>query len=241
MIKIKNLMISTIVILFFISLIGIASADVNNGSSTMSAYRTLPSDCIEPNTDFTITVNASNYGTICEVVETLCDGWTYTGSSLEDSQVMVLDNTVTFYLFGETNFTYIVQAPSDEDKCCTISGIIGNQNKSVEVDEESDNVVCTCPDQSSGSNSSYSGPSSTSTAEPTEESTVQPTEESTVQPTDVSTESSTEASPGGFGDNTIKEAPDEGSEEPDAIPGFTAMTMLIAAVIGIMFRSSTKK
>jgi|LGVE01.1.fsa_nt_gb hypothetical protein len=53
------------------------------------------------------------------------------------------------------------------------------------------------------------------------------------------TESSTEASPGVSGENTTNETTDE--EEPGAIPGFTAMTILIAAVIGIMLRSSTKK
>ena len=225
-------MISTIAILLFISLIGFVSAD-----DKMSAYRTLPSECIEPNTEFTITVNASNYGPNGEVVETLCDGWTCTGSSLNSAE-KTKGNKVTFYLSGETNFTYTVQAPSDEDKCCTINGILGNQTKIVDVNEKSGKPVCTC------SSSSNSRPSSTSTAQPTEESTVQPTvqptEESTVQPTDVLTESSTEASPGGFGDNTIKETTDNASEEP-TLPGFTTITMLIAAVIGIIFRLSTKK
>jgi hypothetical protein len=228
MIKIKNIMISTIVILLFISLIGIVSADGKNGSSAMSADRTIPSDCVEPNTEFTITVNASNYGTDGGVEETLCDGWTYKASSLKESDVKESGNTVTFYLFGEKNFTYTVQAPSDENECCTISGNLMNlkNNSIVEVDEKSGKPVCTC--------------SSSSNSKPTSTSTAQPTEESTQQPTDISTESSTEASAGGSGDSTIKETTDNTTEEP-TIPGFTTMAMLIAAVIGIMFRSFTKK
>jgi hypothetical protein len=240
MIKIKKRLKSTISILLFISLIGITSADVQNANSSVSAYRTLPSDCIEPNAEFTVTVSASNYGTFGEVAETLCDEWTYTGSSVQDSQVTVSGNTVKFYLFGETEFTYTVRAPSAEGACCTISGILRDQDlNSIDIDGESDNT-CTCPGQSSGtsSSSSHSKPSSTFTAQPTEESTVQPTNVTTETPT----RESTDASPGGSGDNTTEETSDEGSsEEQDATPGFTVVTMLIAAVIGIILRSSTKK
>jgi hypothetical protein len=233
MMKIKNLVKSTIAILLFISLIGITPADAQNESSTLSAYRTLPSDCIEPNAIFTITVSASDYGAIGEVEETLCDGWTYINSSLKDSQVAVSGNTVKFYLFGETNFNYTIRAPSDEDKSCNISGILRDQNNnSVDVEGENDNTICTCPEQSSeqDSSSSRSRSSSTSTAQPTEESTVQPTDDPT------------EASPVGSSENVTEEATDEGpSEEPDATPGFTVVTMLIVAVISIILRSSTKK
>ena len=86
-----------------------------------SATRDLPSDCVNPNSVFTVTIAASDFGTFGEVSETLCDGWTYTGTSLEPSQVVVDGNTVKFYLLGDTTFTYTVQAPSTQGECCTIS------------------------------------------------------------------------------------------------------------------------
>ncbi|KAF5430261.1 hypothetical protein C5S42_00565, partial [Candidatus Methanomarinus sp.] len=110
-----------------------------------SALRTLPSDCVEPNAEFAITVNASDYGTIGEVTETLCDEWTYTGSSLQDSQVSVSDNTVKFYLFGETSFTYTVQASSTAGECCTITGNLRDQYLN-SVDVEGDSQVSVCGD-----------------------------------------------------------------------------------------------
>ena len=116
---------------------------VCNGNS-MQAYRTFESNCVDSNAEFTVTVSASNYGTFGEVAETLCDGWTYTGSSLQDSQVDVSGNTVKFYLFGETSLTYTVQAPSTEGECCVISGILRDQDLD-SIDVEGDSQVCVCP------------------------------------------------------------------------------------------------
>jgi hypothetical protein len=108
-----------------------------------SALRTLPLDCVEPNAEFNITVSASDYGAIDEVTETLCDGWTYTGSSLQDSQVSVSDNTVKFYLFGEAGFNYTVRASSTAGECCTITGNLRDQYLN-SVDVEGDSQVSVC-------------------------------------------------------------------------------------------------
>jgi len=98
-------------------------------SAAASASRTLPSSCVNPDTEFTVTIAASDYGSIAEVSETLCNGWTYKGTSLNPSQVSEDGNTVKFYLFGESSFTYTVQAPSNEGECCTISGTFKDQSQ----------------------------------------------------------------------------------------------------------------
>ena len=115
-----------------------------NGGNDPYAVRDLPSQCVSPDSVFEVSVCVFNYGTIAEVTETLCDGWTYTGSSLQDSQVDVSGNTVKFYLFGETSLTYTVQAPSTEGECCVISGILRDQDLD-SIDVEGDSQVCVCP------------------------------------------------------------------------------------------------
>jgi len=110
--------------------------------SDFIAVRYLPSECVDPNTEFTVTISASNYGTMAEVSETLCDGWTYTGSSLDPVQVSEDGNTVKFYLLGEQTFTYTVQAPST-DECCTISGTLKDENLNT-VQTIGDTEVCAC-------------------------------------------------------------------------------------------------
>ena len=96
-----------------------------------SATRDLPDPCVDPNAEFTVAISVSGANTFSEVAETLCDGWTYTGSSLADSQVTVDGNTVKFYSLGsDASYTYTVQAPSTEGNCCTISGTLRDTSQS---------------------------------------------------------------------------------------------------------------
>jgi len=104
-----------------------------------TATRTVPSDCIDPGDDFTVTIDSAGVGV---VFETLCDGWTYKGSSLDSYQVSVSGNVVTFSLAGDTSFTYTVEAPDTPDECCTISGIYRDMDQ---IDHTiNDDTVCTC-------------------------------------------------------------------------------------------------
>ncbi len=108
-----------------------------NGAVT--ATRTVPSECINPDDEFTVTINCPGTGGL---VETLCDGWTYTGSSLPADQVDIAGNDVTFKLVGDTSFTYTVEAPDTPDTCCTISGFFRDMDS---VDHPlDDDTVCTC-------------------------------------------------------------------------------------------------
>jgi hypothetical protein len=105
-----------------------------------SATRTLP-DCADKNTEFTVTVDASNYGGFGQITETLCDGWTYVSSSLPAYQVDVNGNQVTFTLVGDTSFTYTIMAP--EDGCCEIDGVLTDADK-VTYDVGGDDEICIC-------------------------------------------------------------------------------------------------
>jgi uncharacterized protein YfcZ (UPF0381/DUF406 family) len=112
-----------------------------SGVTPPTLVRTVPADCIDPNTQFTVTVESPGTGA---VIETLCDDWTYVSSSLETYQVSVDGNTITFTIVNDTSFTYTVQAPDTEDVSCTIQGIFKDMDK-VEHDFIDDSV-CTCVD-----------------------------------------------------------------------------------------------
>jgi hypothetical protein len=107
-----------------------------------TATRDLPDDCVDGT--FNVQISASDYGMFGQVKETLCDGWTYTGSSLNPSQVSVSGNEITFTLIGSPQtFTYSVQAPSNPGECCTISGTIKDQFNNVEL-VTGEYQVCVC-------------------------------------------------------------------------------------------------
>lgn len=109
-----------------------------------SAIRDIQSQCVEPDNQVTVTITVSDYGAIGEVKETFCEGWTYIETSLKPSQVTVDDNTVKFYLFGESSFTYNIRVPNSPDECCTISGTIKDQHlNSFPVTGQSE--ICICP------------------------------------------------------------------------------------------------
>jgi hypothetical protein len=105
--------------------IAVTTSAQNNGAS---AVRTLPAS-VEPGAQFTVNMAVADYGSIGSVVETLPSGFTYVGSPLDASQVIVAGNTVTFNLMGESGFEYTVTASSVEDTYA-FSGILKNVDKS---------------------------------------------------------------------------------------------------------------
>ena len=67
-----------------------------------TATRSLSTNTVAPGGTVTVTVTASGYGTFGGVVETLPEGFTYTGSSLGDSAVTNKGQVYTFILFRVT-------------------------------------------------------------------------------------------------------------------------------------------
>ena len=116
-------------------------------SAEPAASRDLPDVCIQPGSQFTVQISASNYGSAGQVTETLCTGWNYVSSSLDTEQVVVSGNVVTFYLLGETSFTYTVQTPSTPSECCDISGTITDFDQNVET-IGGESQVCVCDEDS---------------------------------------------------------------------------------------------
>ena len=90
-----------------------------------SATRSFQQDWAAPGSELRVTITASNYGPIGQVVETLPAGFTYVRTSLDDFQVEVNGRTVSFNLLGNPAFTYVLTAPSAEGEY-TFSGVLKN-------------------------------------------------------------------------------------------------------------------
>jgi len=92
------------------------------------AIRDLPDEPVSPSANFDVGIEAHDYGTFGQVVETLPDGFTYVTSTLDPGSVEVVDSTVGFILFGETSFTYTVTA-SRVAGTYEFSGILKDEDK----------------------------------------------------------------------------------------------------------------
>ena len=93
-----------------------------------SASRAFQRTWAAPGGEIQVTITASNYGSFGQVVETLPEGFTFLGSSLDDAQVEPEGQTLLFSLLGDSRFTYTVTVPSVEGRY-TFSGIIKNINR----------------------------------------------------------------------------------------------------------------
>ena len=91
-----------------------------------SAVRTLPAS-VERGEQFTVSMDLSDYGTTGSVVETIPESFTYVNSTLDASNVTVVNDTVTFTLWGETNFEYDVTA-SNTEGTYAFSGILTDES-----------------------------------------------------------------------------------------------------------------
>jgi PGF-CTERM protein len=204
-----------------------------------SATRDLPDVCVDLNTEFTVAISASNYGTMGEVAETLCDGWTYMGSSLADSQVVENGNTVKFYLIGQKSFTYTVQAPSTEGDCCTISGTLKDQSQSMSpVGGETQVCVCEGDATPTPSATTVESPDDGSTGEdvvatpgatPTETGT-QPVSGETVTSAPSVTPTASEETPVTTSTKKLATKP----ETKGLLPGFEAV-FAIAGLLAVVY------
>ena len=74
--------------------------------------RTMPAS-VNVGAPITVSIAVSDYGSAGMVIETIPDGFIYIDSTIDASQVAASVNTVTFTLFGETNFDYTIIASSN--------------------------------------------------------------------------------------------------------------------------------
>ena len=88
------------------------SATATGTPSTWGAVRYLSETYVEPGGEVAVAIIATGYGLYGHVVETLPPGFSYTGSDLNEDEVIVSGREVIFFLYGQVDFTYTVTAPS---------------------------------------------------------------------------------------------------------------------------------
>ena len=97
-------------------------------ATSHSAERSFNPDPVPPGGRLEVTITATGYGGIGQVIEELPAGFGYVESSLSESAVTGDGQTFTFILLGDETFTYIVTAPETEGRY-TFSGIIKDFEK----------------------------------------------------------------------------------------------------------------
>ena len=86
------------------------SATATGTPSTWGAIRYLSQTYVEPGGEVAVAIIATGYGLYGHVVETLPPGFSYTGSDLNEDEVIVSGREVIFFLYGQEQFTYTVTA-----------------------------------------------------------------------------------------------------------------------------------
>ena len=103
-----------------------------------NASRSLSSSSVLEGGEVTVTINASEYGGIGRVIETLPAGFTYVTSSLSASQD---GQELTFALIGEESFTYTVTASDTEGDYSFTGMLIDIDKNEVDVGGDADITV----------------------------------------------------------------------------------------------------
>ena len=148
------------------------------GAQSHSASRAFQLVWAAPGSELRVTITARNYGAFGQVVETLPDGFTFLGSSLDDAQVSSEGQTIQFTLLGDSRFTYTVTVPSAEGRY-TFSGIIKNTDREEQTISGHLQLRVGPPPTPTPT----SIPTPTPTPEPTATPTPTPTPEPTATPT----------------------------------------------------------
>ena len=106
-----------------------ATAPPTPGPATpqYKANRGFSETWVRPGTELTITITATGYGGLGQVVETLPAGFSYVSSSLPDASV-IKGQTVIFTLLGNDAFTYTVTA-SGEEGAYSFAGVLRDSDK----------------------------------------------------------------------------------------------------------------
>ena len=165
---------------------------VGVGATGHSATRSFASQWVLPEGEVHVTIVTQDYGAFAQVVETLPEGFSFTGSSLPDVAVEVEISTLIFTLLGEEEFTYTVQA-SDVEGTYTFSGILRDQNKS-EEQIGGDSSLRVGPEPTpTPTPTPTSPPTATATPEPTPTTTPDPTPTATPTPAPTPESTSTPA------------------------------------------------
>ena len=141
-----------------------------------------------PGGELRVTITASNYGPIGQVVETLPEGFTFVSASLPDTQIEQEAQVVRFNLFGDASFNYVVTVPSTEGRY-TFNGVIRNADRQERRITGHTQLRVGPPPTPAPTATATSTPPPTPTPEPTATPTPEPT--ATPVPTETPTPSPT--------------------------------------------------
>ena len=145
-----------------------------------SAERAFKQDWASPGGVLQVTITASNYGPIGQVVETLPNGFTFVNSNLLSSQIELEGQVIRFNLFGDSSFIYNVTVPPTAG-LYTFNGLIRNVDRQ-ELGVTGDTQFRVGPPPTPVPTSTPA-PTATPTPEPTATPTPDPTATPTPEPT----------------------------------------------------------
>ena len=199
-----------------------------------SATRTFRQNWASPGGELRVTITASNYGPIGQVVETLPEGFSYVNATLDEFQIEVEGRTLRFNLFGDARFNYVVTVPTVEGRY-TFTGVIRNDDREERVIAGHTQFRVGPPPTPAPTSTPTPEPTATATPEPTATSTPEPT--ATPEPTETPTPSPT-PTPAPTATATLSPTPEPTptpaptattSPEPTAAPAPTATPVTVAA------------
>ena len=119
---------TVLAIAVMIGTVGLLAQPDTAEAQSHSATRSFQQSWAAPGSELEVTVLASDLGGFGQVVETLPAGFIYVSSSIDDIQVAVAGQTVSFGLLGDSRFTYIVTVPTIEGQY-TFSGVVKNADR----------------------------------------------------------------------------------------------------------------
>ena len=105
----------------------LAQPDVVEAQSH-SATRTFQQNWASPGGELRVTISASSYGPIGQVVETLPEGFTFVSSALPSTQIEQEEQVLRFNLLGDSSFSYVVTVPTREGQYA-FTGVIRNVDR----------------------------------------------------------------------------------------------------------------
>ncbi len=109
-------------LLFAAVLVSTVAVEIATAESA-SATRVLPVEPVSAGEFFSVRIEASDYGVMGQVLETLPAGFKYETSTLDPDSVEVIGNTVKFYLLANASFNYTVIA-SEREGTYDFSGLL---------------------------------------------------------------------------------------------------------------------
>ena len=121
-------MIPAIAVALAVSAMALLAQPSTVEAQTPSANRSFRANWVLPGGEFRVDVSVQNYGPFGQLAETLPAGFTYVRSSLAQTEVEVVGQTLRFSLFGVTSLYYIVKAPTTEGDY-VFSGLLQNSDR----------------------------------------------------------------------------------------------------------------